>query len=146
MEICTSGTSGIPAERFFLRLKEAGVSSIVDTRVHPSSQLAGYAKQDSLIFFAKEILRINYTHEPLLCPEPEVLKAYRSKELNWAEYQDAYLNLLGARKLDLNLGTNTWGERPVLLCSEELPEYCHRKIAAEHLKSILPGITGIRHL
>lgn len=146
MEIFTSGTSGIPAERFFLRLKESGVSHIVDTRVHPSSQLAGYAKQDSLIFFANEILQINYTHEPLLCPEPEALKAYRNKGLSWASYQLAYLDLLIDRKLDLNLDTKSWGERPVLLCSEELPENCHRKIAAEYLEVTLSGITGIRHL
>ncbi|CAM8625435.1 DUF488 family protein [Candidatus Planktophila dulcis] len=146
MEICTSGTSGISAERFFIRLREAGITSIIDTRIHPASQLAGYAKQDSLIFFAKELLNVQYIHEPLLCPDAEILKSYRSKLLNWAQYQQEYLELLIARELKFNLDTNKWGERPLLLCSEELPDNCHRKLAAEFLKDVLPYFTEIRHL
>ena len=86
MEIYTSGTSGISAERFFLRLKDSKVSAIIDTRLHPNSQLAGYAKQDSLEFFAKEMLGITYIHEGQLCPEDSDLKAYRNKEIDWERY------------------------------------------------------------
>jgi uncharacterized protein (DUF488 family) len=146
MEICTSGTSGISAERFFLRLREAGITSIIDTRIHPTSQLAGYAKQDSLVFFAKELLNVGYIHEPLLCPEAEILKSYRNKKLDWVQYQKEYLDLLKARELKSNLDTNNWGERPLLLCSEGLPDNCHRRLAAEYLKGLLPGLTEIRHL
>lgn len=146
MEICTSGTSGISAERFFLRLREAGITSIIDTRIHPASQLAGYAKQDSLVFFAKELLNVGYIHEPLLCPEAEILKSYRNKKLDWVQYQKEYLDLLKARELKSNLDTKNWGERPLLLCSEELPDNCHRRLAAEYLKGLLPGLTEIRHL
>lgn len=146
MEICTSGTSGISAERFFLRLRDAGVTSIIDTRIHPASQLAGYAKQDSLIFFARELLNVDYIHEPLLCPEAETLKSYRNNKLDWVQYQKAYLELLKTRELKSNLDTKSWGERPLLLCSEELPVNCHRKLAAEFLKGVLPGMTEIRHL
>ena len=146
MEICTSGTSGISAERFFLRLREAGITSIIDTRIHPASQLAGYAKQDSLIFFTKELLNVEYIHEPLLCPEAEIFKSYRNNVLDWAQYEQAYLELLKARELKSNLDTNKWGGRPLLLCSEELPNNCHRKLAAEFLKDALPDFTEIRHL
>lgn len=146
MEICTSGTSGISAERFFLRLREAEITSIIDTRIHPASQLAGYAKQDSLVFFAKELLNVDYIHEPLLCPEAEILKSYRNNKLDWDQYQEAYLGLLKVRELESNLDTNKWGERPLLLCSEELPDNCHRTLAAEFLKGVLPGLIEIRHL
>lgn len=146
MEICTSGTSGISAERFFLRLREAGITSIIDTRIHPASQLAGYAKQDSLAFFAKELLNVKYIHEPLLCPDAEILKSYRNKKLNWIQYKTEYLELLKERELKSNLDTNNWGQRPLLLCSEKLPDDCHRKIAAEYLKGLIPGLTSIQHL
>lgn len=146
MEICTSGTSGISAERFFLRLREVGITSIIDTRIHPASQLAGYAKQDSIAFFSKELLNVEYIHEPLLCPEAEILKSYRNKKLDWNQYQEAYLGLLKVRELKANLDINKWGERPLLLCSEELPDNCHRKLAADYLKRVLPGLTEIRHL
>lgn len=146
MEICTSGTSGISAERFFLRLREAGITSIIDTRIHPASQLAGYAKQDSLIFFSKEILDVEYIHEPLLCPAAEILKSYRNKKLDWDQYKEAYLGILEVRDLKSNLDTNKWGERPLLLCSEELPDKCHRKLAAQYLQGVLPDLIEIRHL
>lgn len=146
MEICTSGTSGISAERFFLRLREAGITSIIDTRIHPASQLAGYAKQDSLIFFSRELLNVEYIHEPLLCPEYEILKSYRNMKLDWDQYQEAYLGLLKIRELESNLDINKWGERPLLLCSEEQPDNCHRKLAAEYLKGLFSNLIEIRHL
>lgn len=146
MEIYTSGTSGIPAERFFLRLRDLKITSIIDTRVNPSSQLAGYAKQDSLRFFSKEILDINYIYEPLLCPEAKALKAYRNEALTWSSYQNEYLQLLKDRKLQINLEISNWGERPLLLCSEQRPDKCHRSLATELLEKLLPNVTKIIHL
>ncbi len=146
MEICTTGTSGISAERFFLQLKSAGVTSIVDTRVHPGSQLAGYAKQDSLRYFAKEILGIEYVHEPLLCPDPELLKRYRNGLIDWDQYEKSYLELLRERKLESSLDIARWGTKPVLLCSEEHPEQCHRRLAADFLKSDVLEVARIDHL
>ena len=146
MEICTTGTSGITAERFFLQLKSEGVTSIVDTRMHPSSQLAGYSKKESLKYFANEILGIDYIHEPLLCPEPALLKDYRNETIDWNQYKTSYTNLLRARKLKANLNTSRWGSKPVLLCSEENPEHCHRRLAAEFLKTYILKVDRIGHL
>lgn len=146
MEIYTSGTSGISAERFFTRLRESEITSIIDTRIKPSSQLAGYSKQDSLKFFSREMLGINYIHETLLCPEAGALKAYRSEELTWSRYQEMYLQLLEDRNLQINLDITSWGKRPLLLCSELRPEKCHRKLAAEHLHEVIPSVTKVTHL
>lgn len=146
MEIYTSGTSGIPAKRFFLRLRNFNVSSIVDTRLHPSSQLAGYAKKDSLEFFAMELLHIPYIHEPLLCPADAELRAYRNKEIDWDVYESQYKQLLSGRDLLNKIDLSQWGERPVILCSEETPEYCHRRLAADYLHAHIETVTEITHL
>ena len=146
MEICTSGTSGITAERFFLRLKDFEVSAIIDTRLHPSSQLAGYAKQDSLIYFAREILGIPYIHESLLCPEELDLRAYRAKEINWEAYVHNYLQTLALRDSFTKIDFSNWGRRPVILCSEESPENCHRRFAAEYISAHLGNVAEIKHL
>ena len=146
MEICTSGTSGISAKQFFLRLKDSKVSSIIDTRLHPNSQLAGYAKQDSLEYFAKEILGIAYIHEGLLCPDDVDLKAYRNKEIDWESYETAYLKLLSHRDSVNKIDYSLWGDTPLILCSEENPEYCHRRIASNYLRNHLDEVTSIRHL
>jgi uncharacterized protein (DUF488 family) len=146
MEICTSGTSGISAERFFLRLKDSKVSAIIDTRLHPNSQLAGYAKQDSLKYFAKEILNITYVHEQLLCPKEIDLQAYRNEEIDWHAYEVRYKQLLSDRDSFSKIDFSLWGARPLILCSEETPDYCHRRLAADYLNNHLGIVTEIKHL
>ncbi len=146
MEICSLGTSGITAERFFLTLKESAISAVVDTRLHPNSQLAGFAKQGNLIYFLPEILGIPYFHEPLLTPLDGELKAYRRNEIDWELYEKKYLQLLEDRDLKTNLERNGWGETPLLLCSEPQPTHCHRRLAADFLKNIFPDISEIKHL
>ena len=146
MEICTIGTSGITAERFFGALSDAGVSFLVDTRLHPNSQLTGYAKQDSLIYFLDKILGIGYRHEPLLTPSDEKLKKYRSKTISWETYAEGYSTKLKASNLRDNIYLKEWGDRPVLLCSESTPKYCHRRLAAEYLKEIFPNVKSVNHL
>lgn len=147
MEICSIGASGISARDFFGRLKENEITSIVDTRVHASSQLAGFTRKDSLTYFADTILKINYIHELNLAPEAAMLKAYRNKAVTWQEYQDEYLKLLIDREVPKSLDLHKWGQRPVLLCSESEAEFCHRRIAAEFISKALGSqISQIRHL
>lgn len=146
MEICTIGTSGISAERFFGALSDARVSFLVDTRLHPNSQLAGYAKQDSLVYFLDKILGIGYRHEPLLTPSEKKLKEYRTRIISWETYAEGYSTKLQASNLPNNIYINEWGDRPVLLCSEFAPKYCHRRLAAEYLKEIFPSVKIVNHL
>ena len=47
IEICTIGFTQSTAERFFGRLKDAGVTRVLDIRLHSDSQLAGFAKAGS---------------------------------------------------------------------------------------------------
>ena len=145
MEICTSGTSGISAEQFFLRLKDSKVSSIVDSRLHPSSQLAGYAKQDSMEYFAKEILNIHYIYETLICKDDVDLKTYRNKEIDWNSYEESYKQLLSKRDIVSSINFSKWGIKPVILCSEESADNCHRRLAAEYLRAHLNNVTEIKH-
>lgn len=134
MEILSAGTSGTSAESFFTRLKNEGATTVVDTRLHPDSQLAAFAKSRDLPYFLDSILGIGYTNEPLLYPEQEMLTAYRKKEINWAEYESRYLVLLAERDVEHRIDRSLWGERPVLLCSEHMPDNCHRRLAATYLR------------
>ena len=146
MEICTIGTSGITAQRFFQALSEARVSSVIDIRLHPSSQLAGYAKQDSLRYFLDKILGVGYHHEPLLTPADEKLREYRSKSITWENYAEEYFIKLKVSKLESKLDITKWGTTPVLLCSETTPEFCHRRLAAEYLLKVFPEVNKINHI
>ena len=147
MEICSIGASGISARDFFIRLEENEITSIVDTRLHASSQLAGFTRKESLSYFSETILEIEYIHELQLAPEASMLKAYRNKSITWDEYQDAYIELLIAREVPGSIDIHQWGQRPVLLCSESGAEFCHRRLAAEFMSNSLGAqISGIRHL
>ena len=146
MEICSIGTSGISARDFFNRLRANEVTSIIDTRVHASSQLAGFTRKDSLAYFAETILGIDYFHELQLAPEASFLKAYRNKEITWYDYEAAYLKLLMEREVPQSIDLHKWGQRPVLLCSESSADYCHRRLAAQFIcESLDSQVSEIRH-
>ena len=147
MEICSIGASGISARDFFVRLKEHEITSIIDTRVHASSQLAGFTRKESLSYFSETILKIEYIHELQLAPEASMLKAYRNKSITWDDYQDSYLKLLIARGVPGSIDIDRWGHRPALLCSESDAAFCHRRLAAEFISQSLGAqISEIRHL
>jgi len=145
VEIGSIGSSGHTARNFFSRLEEFKATSLIDTRIHPNSQLAGFATRNSLEFFCEEISHSKYVYEGLLSPTPELLKAYRKEEITWEIYVDRYSELLSSRDLPANLNTESWGNFPVLLCSENKADFCHRRIAINVLKEFLP-ITKVTHL
>ncbi|HEX5939396.1 MAG TPA: DUF488 domain-containing protein [Dehalococcoidia bacterium] len=102
--------------------------------MHNVSQLAGFAKREDLAYFLKEICAIDYLHEPLLAPTEELLSAYRGKEIEWADYERRFLELLTERSVHTALDKQMF-EGSVLLCSEAEPEHCHRRLVAEYLKA-----------
>lgn len=148
MEIFSAGTSGSSAESFFTRLEGARVTSIVDTRLHNTSQLAAFAKYPDIVFFSRRLLNVPYFHEVALAPEGHLLKAYRAKEISWDHYEKRYLELLEHRSVARNLSVEKWGDRPILICSEHIADHCHRRLAANYLMENLGAgtVTGVLHL
>ena len=67
-QVCTIGFTKSTAENFFNRILQAGVKSVIDVRLHNTSQLAGFAKADDLAYFLQNIGGIEYVHQPLLAP------------------------------------------------------------------------------
>ena len=139
MKIFTIGFTKTNANRFFERLEIAGVKQVIDTRLNRSSQLSGFAKEDDLRFFLDRVSRIKYSVEKILAPTPEILDAYRKKEMGWTEYARRYLDLLEGRKVTQKL-LNMELDHSCLLCSEATPEHCHRRLAAEYLSAAASDI------
>jgi uncharacterized protein (DUF488 family) len=132
MKLFTIGFTKSKASNFFSRLEMAGVHRVLDTRLNRVSQLAGFAKQDDLNFFLNRIGGIKYQVQDLLAPTPDILNAYRKKEMGWDEYERRYLSLLDARKIEHRIDLSEL-DNACLLCSEATPEHCHRRLAAEYL-------------
>jgi uncharacterized protein (DUF488 family) len=129
--IYTIGHTQKTLERFIRLLQEAGVDAVVDIRLRNTSQLAGFAKRDDLAFLLREGFGIEYEHRPDLAPTSEILDAYRT-EGDWVAYEQAFLPLLAERDAQ-SIGRElfTRYHSPCLLCSEAVPDYCHRRLVAE---------------
>tara|TARA_B100000029_G_scaffold319157_1_gene311599 strand:- start:671 stop:1102 length:432 start_codon:yes stop_codon:yes gene_type:complete len=132
MKIFTIGFTKTSAENFFYRLKKAKVKRLVDTRLNNKSQLAGFAKGGDLEFFSKNLCGITYEHNLDLAPTKEILDAYRNKDIDWKKYERRYKALIKKRGIEELNQRNMSGA--CLLCSEEKPHNCHRRLIAEYLK------------
>jgi uncharacterized protein (DUF488 family) len=134
MKLFTIGFTKKSAETFFTRLKDSGVKRLVDVRLNNVSQLAGFAKKDDLRYFTKAICNIEYVHLPQLAPTAEILNPYKkAKNGDWELYERQFLELIRARHIE---GTTPREllDGACLLCSEEKPHHCHRRLVAEYLK------------
>lgn len=144
MKIHTIGFTQKSAEQFFGKLKKAGVARVIDTRLHNTSQLAGFAKQDDLRYFLHEIGGIGYLHEPLLAPVEALLDDYKKKRIGWSEYERRFLDLMRGRQIEKKLSRESL-EGACLLCSEAKPHHCHRRLVAEYLRDHW-GDVSINHI
>jgi uncharacterized protein (DUF488 family) len=140
VRIYTIGFTKKPAERFFDLLRDNDVQRLIDIRLHPAGQLAGFAKQDDLRYFLRALIGCDYTHMPQLAPSDEVLSAYR-KEKKWPRYVERFEALMDERGIPQSLDPSLFEkERCCLLCSEATPEKCHRRLVAERLASHWRGV------
>jgi uncharacterized protein (DUF488 family) len=132
--LCTIGFAGKTAEEFFRLLREAGVRKVIDVRENRIGQLSGFAKFPDIEFFLKTIGEINYSHQPLLAPSPEIRKAY-NKGKDWDVYEPAFLALMRERGIPESIETAGFEAVVALLCSEPGPEKCHRRLLADLLSN-----------
>jgi uncharacterized protein (DUF488 family) len=134
MKLFTIGFTKKSAETFFTRLKNAGVKRLVDVRLNNVSQLAGFTKKDDLRYFTKAICNIEYVHLPELAPTADILNAYKkAKNGDWQLYERQFLELIRARHIE-DTTPRELLDGGCLLCSEEKPDHCHRRLVAEYLK------------
>ncbi|HPS29923.1 MAG TPA: DUF488 domain-containing protein [bacterium] len=121
------------AETFFKLLKNAGVEKVVDVRLNNVSQLAGFTKKDDLKYFLKEILSVEYVHCPDFAPTKEILDEYKNKKITWSDYEREYLKLLEKRGVSEKYNSSDFNNA-CFLCSESIPDQCHRRLLVNYLK------------
>lgn len=145
MKLFTIGFTGKNARQFFELLQGAGVKRLIDIRLNNRSQLAGFAKRDDLAYFLEAIAGIEYLHLPELAPSKELLNGYKNKALSWADYKRIYPQLLDERSISQQLSPELF-DQACLLCSEHLPDQCHRRLAAEYLNQQWQQPFTLQHL
>lgn len=132
MKFFTIGFTQKSAETFFSKLKSAGVETLYDIRLNNVSQLAGFTKRDDLRYFLSELCQIDYVHMPELAPSQDILKAYKDGLIDWQAYEEQFTDLLSERRVEHFLDPLMF-EHCCFLCSEPMPDRCHRRLVAEYL-------------
>ena len=145
MHLYTIGFTQKSAERFFGLLRDSGVRCLVDVRLKPGGQLAGFAKQSDLPYFLANLAACDYRHLPELAPTDDILSEYR-RDHDWSRYVQRFEALMDRRGVPASLDRALFEQQPCcLLCSEATPHQCHRRLVADRLARAWPG-TEIVHL
>ena len=133
MKLFTIGFTKKTAQRFFGLLEASGARRIVDVRLNNVSQLAGFAKKDDLAYFLKTICAMEYVHLPELAPTQKMLDEYKKQKGDWKTYEERFIALMAERRIEETVPRDViW--QGCLLCSEDKPHHCHRRLVAEYLK------------
>jgi uncharacterized protein (DUF488 family) len=145
MRLYTIGFTKKSAEKFFSLLKDNNVNCLLDIRLHPNGQLAGFTKQDDLAYFLSHLMNCEYQHLEVLAPADEILSDYR-KDNDWDQYVQRFEHLMDERDVPACLDRALFENKQCcLLCSEATPEKCHRRLVAERIAQQWRG-TEIIHL
>jgi len=141
MKIYTIGFTQKKAQDFFEILRRHRVRRLVDIRLKPNGQLAGFARQADLPYFLSELADgCTYLHLPELSPTEELFTEYRAAR-NWAEYVLRFEALMDQRDIPARLLMDDFiAADTCLLCSEAAPDHCHRRLVAERLAKAWPDV------
>lgn len=143
--VTTIGFTQTTAQNFFERLRQAGVSKLIDVRLNNTSQLAGFAKSDDLGYFLDTICNIKYIHTPFLAPTGSMLKEYKKEKGDWKIFENKFLSLLKERKIEDRFKAEAL-DGACFLCSEAQPHHCHRRILCEYLNKKWNNRLIIKHI
>lgn len=137
MKIYSIGFTKKSAEVFFSIIEDNKIKKVIDIRLNNSSQLTGFSKGVDLKYFLKKILNVDYEHIPLLAPSKEILNKYKKEMIDWNSYEKLYFELIKSRNLSV-LSEPELFDHTCFLCSEELPNKCHRRLIAEYIRDENP--------
>jgi uncharacterized protein (DUF488 family) len=142
--IYTIGFTRKTLQQFIERLRAADVSEVIDVRLRNTSQLAGWSKYPDIAYLLTAGFGIHYEHHLEFAPTAELLDEY-NKTRNWPAYEPRFKRILTDRRLQREAQTLLMKERVCLLCTELEADRCHRRLVAEYLGSLQPGLE-IQHL
>jgi uncharacterized protein (DUF488 family) len=145
MNVYTIGFTKKNAKKFFELLRASGTKRVVDVRLNNVSQLAGFAKRDDLEYFLEKVCGMGYVHLTQLAPTQDILDEYKKNGGDWDSYAEKFLQLMQSRRVEETVPQELVADG-CLLCSEDKPHHCHRRLVAEYLRGKWGGSLDIKHL
>ncbi|MDD1449780.1 DUF488 domain-containing protein [Sphingomonas sp. H160509] len=74
-----------------------------------------------------------------------MLKSYKKDKGDWKVYESQFLDLMHTRKIEEKFKPKMF-EGACLLCSEDTPHHCHRRLVVEYLNEKWGDELTVRHL
>ena len=131
-QLFTIGSSKKTAEKFFALLIDNDVKCVIDVRLYNTYQLAGFSKYPDIKYFLKKIANIEYISDSMFAPSADLLSAYREKKISWEDYIERFTQIMEMRGIIDYIGTKYEDlDGYCLLCSENKPDKCHRRLLAD---------------
>ena len=142
--IYTIGFTKRKIKDFRNELKNNNIDYIIDIRENTNSTLFWFAKKDILKYIAN-LHNIWYLHWPFLAPSKKLRRTYwkqlcrlydkktkqeEAKYVFWL-YKKQYIQETNFNLIDVDFLKKN---KCVLLCSEHMPTFCHRKIVSDYLE------------
>jgi uncharacterized protein (DUF488 family) len=123
-------------------LRAAGIERVLDVRYRPQSRRPGMSKTRLGEMLADH--RIAYEHRRALGTPPDIRWLFHAGRLDEARaaYR-AHVEEHAAHELELLTAELDDGPRTALLCLEEDPERCHRRLLCEALRERRPGLVVV---
>jgi uncharacterized protein (DUF488 family) len=140
--VFTIGYEHILPPALVAELQHAGVERVLDVRYRPQSRRAGMSKTRLGELLAEH--GIAYEHRRSLGTPPDIRFLFKHRQV--AEGREAYRAHIEAHadgELDALLGELRDGPATALLCLEEDPAECHRRVICEALAEREPGLVVI---
>jgi len=123
-------------------LVEAGVERVLDVRYRPQSRRPGMSKTRLGEMLADH--RIAYEHRRALGTPPDIRWFFKNRKVD--EGREAYRSWVestASEELDDLLEELRDGPRTALLCLEEDPAVCHRRVLCEALREREPALVVV---
>lgn len=134
-ELFTIGTSKKTAKEFFYLLDINDIKCVIDVRLKNTSQICGFTKYPDIEFLLHRVSNIKYIRDKELSPNLDLLSSYKNKEIDWSGYVKKFDELMNERDILKYIELEYPSlDRYCLMCSEDKPDYCHRRLLAELIR------------
>jgi uncharacterized protein (DUF488 family) len=137
--IWTIGYERLRPETLAAELEAAGIERVLDVRERAQSRKPGMSKANLTRLLAAN--RIQYEHRRELGTPPELRHLYRTNRVERAAagYRE---HVEGTARDELDRLADELGDGPrtALLCLEEDPDTCHRRVITEALRDRRPDL------
>ncbi|MDO9545398.1 MAG: DUF488 domain-containing protein [Pelolinea sp.] len=134
MKLYTIGFEGKFAQEFFELIKNNQIDCLVDIRILPTSDDAGFASQRDLPYLLKEVAGCDYKYMIELAPTLNLLDDVH-RDHDHDKYARGFHQLMEERKIPHSLDRKFFEKQTCcLLCFEATAEFCHRRLVVERVQ------------